>query len=94
MRGANALLFDGTVFEDDEMAQAGVGPKTGRRMGHIPISVEGGSLNAFDDLGIGHRTYIHINNTNPILDEASPERAKLTAAGIEVAFDGMEIDLA
>jgi pyrroloquinoline quinone biosynthesis protein B len=91
VRGADALLFDGTVFEDDEMAQAGVGPKTGRRMGHIPISGEGGSLNAFDDLGIGHRTYIHINNTNPILIEGSDQRQTVEAAGWQVAKDGMEI---
>ncbi|MEF2550489.1 pyrroloquinoline quinone biosynthesis protein PqqB [Aurantimonas sp. A2-1-M11] len=91
IKGADALLFDGTVFEDDEMAQAGVGPKTGRRMGHIPISGEGGSLNAFSDLGIANRTYIHINNTNPILIEGSDQRHAVEAAGWQVAMDGMEI---
>ena len=95
VRGADALLFDGTVFVDDEMQRAGVGVKTGRRMGHMPISgadgEEPGSLNAFDDLGIGQRTYIHINNTNPILIDGSPERSAVEAAGWQVAEDGMEI---
>ena len=91
VRGADALLFDGTVFVDDEMQNAGVGVKTGRRMGHIPISGEGGSLNAFDDLGIGARAYIHINNTNPILIRGSEERQAVEAAGWTVTHDGMEI---
>lgn len=91
VRGADALLFDGTVFVDDEMQRAGVGVKTGRRMGHMPITGEGGSLSAFDGLGIGQRTYIHINNTNPILIDGSPERRTVEAAGWQVAEDGMEI---
>ena len=95
VRGADALLFDGTVFVDDEMQRAGVGVKTGRRMGHMPITGAGGgepgSLNAFDGLGIGRRTYIHINNTNPILIEGSPERRAVETAGWQVAEDGMEI---
>ncbi|MEX6508733.1 pyrroloquinoline quinone biosynthesis protein PqqB [Jiella sp. M17.18] len=91
LRGADALLFDGTVFVDDEMRRAGVGEKTGRRMGHIPISGEGGSLDAFDGLGIGTRAYIHINNTNRILIEGSDERKTVEAAGWAVTADGMEI---
>ena len=91
LRGADALLFDGTVFEDDEMEKARVGIKTGRRMGHLPISGEGGSLHVFDDLDIGLRTYIHINNTNPILIEGSEARRIVEAAGWRVARDGMEI---
>ncbi|MCQ0987818.1 pyrroloquinoline quinone biosynthesis protein PqqB [Jiella marina] len=93
VRGADALLFDGTVFEDDEMSRAGVGAKTGRRMGHMPISGEGGSLDAFDGLDIGQRAYIHINNTNPILIEGSDERKTVEAAGWAVTHDGMEIAL-
>ncbi|WP_040485264.1 pyrroloquinoline quinone biosynthesis protein PqqB [Lutibaculum baratangense] len=89
--GADALLFDGTVFTDDEMMSAGVGRKTGRRMGHVPISGDGGSLEAFAGSGIGRRIYIHINNTNPILIEGSPERLTVEAAGWVVAEDGMEI---
>jgi pyrroloquinoline quinone biosynthesis protein B len=91
VRGADLLLFDGTVFEDDEMLRAGVGTKTGRRMGHVCIAGEGGSLNAFEGLGIGQRTYIHINNTNPILIEGSDERQAVEAAGWQVSRDGMEI---
>ena len=91
--GADALLFDGTVFVDDEMQRAGVGVKTGRRMGHMPITGEGGSLSAFDGLDIGRRAYIHINNTNPILIEGSDERQVVEAAGWTVTRDGMEIAL-
>ncbi|KQT45291.1 pyrroloquinoline quinone biosynthesis protein PqqB [Aureimonas sp. Leaf454] len=92
VRGADVLLFDGTVFHDDEMSEAGVGVKTGRRMGHLPIAGDGGSLHAFDDLGIGQRIYIHINNTNPILVEGSVERQAVEAAGWRVASDGREIE--
>ncbi len=93
IRGADALLFDGTLFTDDEMQTAGVGVKTGRRMGHMPITGEGGSLNAFEGLDIGRRAYIHINNTNPILIEGSDERKSVEAAGWTVTHDGMEIAL-
>jgi pyrroloquinoline quinone biosynthesis protein B len=89
--GADILLFDGTVFEDDEMRRAGVGVKTGRRMGHVPISGDGGSLNAFDGVKIGRKVYIHINNTNPILIEGSPERRAVEAKGWEVSEDGLEL---
>lgn len=91
VRGGDVLLFDGTVFTDDEMAVAGVGAKTGRRMGHLPIDGAEGSLRAFDGAGIGRRIFVHINNTNPILDEGSDERRIVGAAGWEVAHDGMEI---
>lgn len=90
--GADLLLFDGTVFVDDEMREAGVGSKTGRRMGHMPIAGEGGSLHGFDAAGVKDRVYIHINNTNPVLIDGSPERATVEAAGWRVAFDGMEIE--
>lgn len=93
IRGADALLFDGTLFTDDEMRRAGVGEKTGRRMGHMPITGEGGSLDAFDGLDIARRAYIHINNTNPILIEGSDERRIVEAAGWTVTHDGMEIAL-
>ena len=87
---ADVLLFDGTLFEDDEMIRAGIGAKTGRRMGHMPIDGEGGSLRALDSLS-ARRVFVHINNTNPILIEGSPARRKLDAAGWQVAEDGMEI---
>lgn len=93
VEGGDALLFDGTVFTDNEMAEAGVGTKTGRRMGHQPISGEDGSLRAWQGADVAHRVFVHINNTNPILDEGSPERRIVEEAGWDVAFDGMEIAL-
>jgi pyrroloquinoline quinone biosynthesis protein B len=91
VRGAAALLFDGTVFTDAEMAEAGVGVKTGRRMGHVPITGDGGSVEAFEGLDLKQKIYIHINNTNPILEEGSQERRRVTDAGWGVAEDGMEL---
>lgn len=93
VRNADALLFDGTVFHDDEMRRAGVGEKTGRRMGHMPMAGEGGSLHAFDGLNLGMRAYIHINNTNPVLVEGAEERRTVEEAGWRVTEDGMEIEL-
>lgn len=90
---AGALLFDGTAFTDGEMIAAGVGAKTGRRMGHMPIAGEGGSLDALSALPAGRKVYVHINNTNPILIEGSPERAAVEAGGFEVGRDGMEFAL-
>jgi pyrroloquinoline quinone biosynthesis protein B len=90
--GAGAVLFDGTLFTDDEMLRAGTGQKTGRRMGHMPIDGEGGTLKALDGMA-ARRIFIHINNTNPIHIAGSPERAKAEAAGWEIAEDGMEIVL-
>jgi pyrroloquinoline quinone biosynthesis protein B len=89
---ANAVLFDGTLFTDDEMLRTGTGKKTGRRMGHMPIDGEGGTLQALAGLK-ARRVFIHINNTNPILIDGSPERAKVEASGWQVAEDGMEIVL-
>jgi pyrroloquinoline quinone biosynthesis protein B len=88
---AEVVLFDGTLFTEDEMRREGVGEKTGRRMGHMPITGEGGSLEALAACKARRRIYTHINNTNPILIEDSPERRVVEAAGIEVAHDGMEI---
>ena len=90
--GADAVLFDGTLFTDDEMIRTGTGQKTGRRMGHIQIDGEDGSLRALTGLS-ARRIYIHINNTNPILIEDSAERRKVESAGWQVAEDGMEIVL-
>ncbi len=89
---ADAILFDGTLFSDDEMIASGTGTKTGRRMGHMPINGADGSLAALSSLG-KRRIYIHINNTNPILVDGSPQRARVEAAGWEVAADGLEIRL-
>lgn len=89
---ADAILFDGTLYADDEMIRAGTGDKTGRRMGHMPVDGEDGSLAALGHLR-GRRIFIHVNNTNPILVEGSAERRRVEAAGWEVAWDGMEIVL-
>jgi len=89
---ADAVLFDATLFTDDEMIRTGTGAKTGRRMGHMPIDGDGGSLSALAGIE-ARRIYIHINNTNPIHVAGSPERRKIEAAGWEIAADGMEIVL-
>ena len=89
---ADLLFFDGTLFRDDEMIVAGLGSKTGRRMGHVPIDGPDGSLARLSDLP-SRRVLLHINNSNPILLAGSPERRKVEAAGFEVAYDGMEICL-
>ncbi|WP_323009669.1 pyrroloquinoline quinone biosynthesis protein PqqB [Paracoccus sp. (in: a-proteobacteria)] len=89
--GADALLFDGTLWTDDEMIRAGLGGKSGRRMGHVPVSGPGGSLEILRDVTLGARIYVHLNNSNPLVDPASPERAQAAAAGWQVGHDGMEI---
>jgi pyrroloquinoline quinone biosynthesis protein B len=89
---ADVILFDATLFTDDEMIKTGTGDKTGRRMGHMPLDGEGGTLAALAGLG-GRRILTHINNTNPILIEGSVERRKVEQAGFKVAEDGMEIAL-
>ena len=88
----HVVLFDGTLFTDDEMIRKETGTKTGRRMGHAPIDGADGSLASLADLP-GRRIYIHINNTNPVLVDGSPERLQVEAAGWEIAEDGMEIVL-
>jgi pyrroloquinoline quinone biosynthesis protein B len=89
---ADVVFFDGTLFTDDEMIVAGLGSKTGARMGHVPVSGPKGTLARLADLP-ARRILLHINNTNPILLSDSPQRLQVEAAGFEVAFDGMEIRL-
>jgi len=93
LQGAELVMFDGTLFENDEMVTAGVGEKTGARMGHTNMNGEDGSLNAFKDLNVKHKLYIHINNTNPVLDENSQERKIVEDQGWKITHDGMEIKL-
>lgn len=93
VKGADLLLFDGTLWTDDEMFRGGTGQKTGGRMGHMSVNGADGSMAALGALNIKRKIYIHINNTNPILLDDSPERAEVEANGFEVAYDGMEIDL-
>jgi pyrroloquinoline quinone biosynthesis protein B len=93
IRQAHTVFFDGTLWRDDEMIRQGAGRKTGRRMGHMSLSGDGGALDAFEELGVKRKVLIHLNNTNPVLEDDSPERAEVTRRGWDVAYDGMEIDL-
>ncbi|MFD1343081.1 pyrroloquinoline quinone biosynthesis protein PqqB [Litorisediminicola beolgyonensis] len=93
LKGASTLFFDGTLWADDEMVQQGLGQKTGKRMGHMSMSGPDGSLAAFEGLDIGRKVYVHMNNTNPVLRPASPERAEAEARGWIIGQDGMEITL-
>jgi pyrroloquinoline quinone biosynthesis protein B len=93
MRGASAVFLDGTLYRDDELITQGLLAKTGKRMGHISMSGNDGSLAQFSSIPCGRRIYIHINNSNPVLREGSPENEQVRSAGWEIAYDGMEIDL-
>jgi len=93
LRGAPLALFDGTLWQDNEMIDAGIGVKTGERMGKISMSGEDGSIAAFRDLNVDRKIYIHINNSNPTLLEDAPERRQVEAEGWQISHDGMEISL-
>ena len=87
------ILFDGTLWTDDEMIKDKVGIKTGKRMGHISMQGEEGSIEAFKNLSIKRKIFIHINTTNPVLLESSKERSIAKKNGWEIAYDRMEIEL-
>ncbi|MCS6854014.1 MAG: pyrroloquinoline quinone biosynthesis protein PqqB [Elioraea sp.] len=91
--GADILFLDGTFWSDDELIAGGLGSATARSMGHLPVGGPDGSLALLAGLAVGRRVLIHLNNTNPLLDEDSPERAAAVSAGWDVAEDGMEIVL-
>ncbi|MFW6067600.1 MAG: pyrroloquinoline quinone biosynthesis protein PqqB [Myxococcota bacterium] len=93
LRGAPLVLFDGTLFRDDELRAQGVGHKTGRRMGHMSMSGPDGSMRQLAPLGIRRKVFVHVNNTNPALPPGSSARREIESAGWEVAFDGMALDL-
>jgi pyrroloquinoline quinone biosynthesis protein B len=93
LRQADCVLVDGTFWHADEMIALGLSSKTAADMGHLPQSGEGGMIAVLDGVTARRKVLIHINNTNPILDEDSEQRALLARHGIEVAFDGMEITL-
>jgi len=94
MRSAACVLVDGTFWADDEMIALRVSKKRAREIGHLPQSGRGGMLEWLAKLPAStHKILIHVNNTNPILDESSPQRAELDRRGVEVAYDGMEIAL-
>jgi pyrroloquinoline quinone biosynthesis protein B len=94
MQSAACVLVDGTFWTDDEMIRLGISSKRARDIGHLPQTGQGGMLEWLDRLPSATRKIlIHINNTNPILDETSAESAELSRRGVEVAWDGMEIML-
>ena len=93
MGESDCLLVDGTFWTEDEMAAVGMGDKKAADMGHLPQSGEGGMMDVLRPMTRPRKVLIHINNTNPILDEESPERQQLVDEGIEISFDGMEIEL-
>ena len=92
MGAADCLLVDGTFWREDEMAAAGVGTKPASAMGHLPQTGPGGMLEILEGLAKPRKILIHINNTNPILDENSAERNELQRRGVEVAYDGLAIE--
>ena len=91
LQGADMVFFDGTLWQDDEMVRAGLGQKTGKRMGHMSMSGPDGSIAAFVGMDIGRKIYVHMNNTNPVLRPDSAEKAEAEAAGWIIGQDGMEI---
>jgi len=91
LAGASVVLFDGTLWQDDEMVRLGLGPKTGQRMGHMSVSGPDGTIASFRDIPVERKILIHINNSNPILIDDSVERHALVKEGWEVAYDGMEV---
>ena len=93
LAAVDVVFFDGTFWSSAELLTTGVGSKRAEDMAHLPVGGTAGSLYHLGRLTAARRVLIHINNTNPLLREDSPERAEATAAGIEIAFDGMEIGL-
>jgi len=93
MGGADCVMVDGTFWSEDEMQRAGVGTKLASDMGHLPQSGDEGMLYWLSKIPGPRKILIHINNTNPILIENSPERKLVEESGVEVAYDGMAFDL-
>ena len=90
---SDVLLVDGTFWRDDELVRLGISERTARQMGHVPLSGPGGALEVFAGLTRPRVILVHINNTNPVLLERSPERDAVLRAGVEVAYDGLEVQL-
>jgi pyrroloquinoline quinone biosynthesis protein B len=93
LQEANCVMVDGTFWTDDEMIRLGVSKKRAREIGHLPQSGAGGMIEVLKPLKASRKILIHINNTNPILDEDSAERRQLSTAGIEVAHDGLDFSV-
>jgi pyrroloquinoline quinone biosynthesis protein B len=89
----DCLLIDGTCWDDDELVRLGLAGKTSRDMGHLPIAGPGGSMEQLTALGLARTIYLHMNNTNPILLEDAPQRRQLEQQGMEVAMDGLEVQV-
>jgi len=90
---SDLVLVDGTFWRDDELARLGISVRSAHDMGHVPLSGPGGTLEALAGLERPRKVLVHINNTNPILLEDSPERGEVLRAGVEVAYDGLEVEL-
>jgi pyrroloquinoline quinone biosynthesis protein B len=90
MAGADLVFFDGTFWTNDEMVTGGLGTRRAADMAHWPVGGPEGSLAFLAAERACRRVLIHVNNSNPLLRDDSPERAAVAAAGVEVAFDGME----
>ena len=88
---ADCVFFDGTFWSSDELPGLGLGTKRAEQMAHLPVGGSDGSLARLHGLAAPRRIFIHVNNTNPLLRDDSPERATVEAAGWEVARDGMEV---
>lgn len=93
VRGAALVLFDGTLWHDREMIETGLSAKTGARMGHVSASGPAGSIAAFAGLNIARKVFVHVNNSNPMILDDSPQRAEAERGGWTIAHDGMEISL-
>ena len=93
LAASDVVLVDGTFWHDDDLARLGISDRTARDMGHVPLAGPGGSLEVLAGLERPRKILVHINNTNPILLEDSPEREAVVRAGVEVAYDGLEVDL-
>ena len=93
LRGAPLVLFDGTVWRDDELIVAGLGHKTGAAMGHLSVDGDNGAIAALAGLGIARKVFLHINNSNPMLLPDSPQRAAAVQAGWQIPADGTELVL-
>ena len=93
LAASDLVLVDGTFWRDDELARLGISARSARDMGHVPLSGPGGTLEALAGLQRPRKALVHINNTNPILFEDSPEREAVLSAGVEVAYDGLEVQL-
>lgn len=93
LESCNAVLIDGTFWSEHELSEAGAGDTPASRMGHLPVGGPGGSLESIAGLPVRQRIYLHINNTNPMILEDSPQRREVEAAGIEVGRDGREVVL-